>query len=179
MSFTTRNAFLPPERLVAATDALLWASGSFVVSTDLPDDVSVTLPTLGRLTVDIPAESPLAALRAEIEALRGELHALKADAMNHPRQALVATLGAPGLRLRFPVPVEIHHDADGVVVNSLDFEVFAHGEDEPTALQAWREAVAKEYRFYSEHEADLGPAPAAQFARLREAIDVVEIAAAA
>jgi hypothetical protein len=84
------------------------------------------------------------------------------------RTILIRTLD-PRLRLRGPLPVVLEEWdlADHVTAWSYDFDEYGVGQDEQSALDDFRAAIASLYFTLKEHQDRLGPLPARQWAELQ------------
>ncbi len=87
-----------------------------------------------------------------------------------PRTVFIEVL-ASDLRLRRPIPVAVDDSEPGCITAwSYDFEEYGTGEDDASAIEDFRHALADLYFTLKAHAAQLGPSPARQWAALHAVV---------
>lgn len=132
------------------------------VRTVNPLDAGSSATVTGRLALEVSAESARLALHT------GE----DFDPVSI-RTTFLVTLDHARYRLRMPIPVEIAQGRDATTASAHDLETYGAGSDEYGALDELRRALVEDFEMLIEIEADLGPAPARQLARMRQVLEVV------
>jgi predicted RNase H-like HicB family nuclease len=101
--------------------------------------------------------------------LVGYLHVAGSnDPVQAPAFTPVTTLGPRPFQVIRPIFAVVREDDGAFVAFFADANINASGDTRTEALEMLKDSLASRFRFFTEHEADLGDEPQRQLAVLRE-----------